>query len=45
MNRMPNMAQAGIYSSTMHYLKAVAAAGTDIQSRARRPLRETFIVQ
>jgi branched-chain amino acid transport system substrate-binding protein len=29
MNRMPNMAQAGIYSSTMHYLEAVAAAGTD----------------
>src|SRR5262249_49601644 len=29
MNRMPNMAQAGIYSSTTHYLKTVAAAGTD----------------
>ncbi|HYK18742.1 MAG TPA: ABC transporter substrate-binding protein [Bryobacteraceae bacterium] len=29
MNRMPNMTQAGIYSSTLHYLKAVAAAGTD----------------
>ena len=27
--QMPNMTQAGIYSSTMHYLKAVAAAGTD----------------
>jgi branched-chain amino acid transport system substrate-binding protein len=26
---MPNMAQAGIYSATMHYLKAVEAAGTD----------------
>jgi branched-chain amino acid transport system substrate-binding protein len=25
MNRMPNMTQAGIYSSTTHYLKAVAA--------------------
>ena len=27
--RMPTMVQAGIYSSTMHYLKAVEAAGTD----------------
>ena len=29
MNRMPNMAQAGIYSAAMHYLEAVQAAGTD----------------
>jgi len=29
MNKMPSMAQAGVYSSTMHYLKAVQAAGTD----------------
>lgn len=27
--RMPTMAQAGVYSSTMHYLNAVKAAGTD----------------
>ena len=27
--RMPTMVQAGIYSSTLHYLKAVKAAGTD----------------
>jgi branched-chain amino acid transport system substrate-binding protein len=27
--RMPTMVQAGIYSSTMHYLQAVKAAGTD----------------
>jgi branched-chain amino acid transport system substrate-binding protein len=26
--RMPNMSQAGIYSSTLHYLHAVAATGT-----------------
>jgi branched-chain amino acid transport system substrate-binding protein len=26
---MPNMSQAGTYSSVMHYLKAVQAAGTD----------------
>ena len=27
--KMPNMSQAGLYSSVMHYLKAVQAAGTD----------------
>jgi branched-chain amino acid transport system substrate-binding protein len=27
--RMPTMAQAGVYSSTMHYLNAVKALGTD----------------
>ena len=27
--KMPNMSQAGAYSSVMHYLKAVQAAGTD----------------
>lgn len=29
MKRMPHMGDAGDYSSTMHYLKAIAAAGTD----------------
>jgi branched-chain amino acid transport system substrate-binding protein len=29
MQRMPNMVQAGVYSSVMHYLKAVQEAGTD----------------
>jgi branched-chain amino acid transport system substrate-binding protein len=28
LNKMPNMLQAGAYSSTMHYLQAVQAAGT-----------------
>ncbi|MBB3014106.1 ABC transporter substrate-binding protein [Cupriavidus alkaliphilus] len=28
-NRMPNMSQAGTYGAVLHYLKAVAAAGTD----------------
>lgn len=28
-NRMPTMAQAGSYSATMHYLKAIESAGTD----------------
>jgi len=27
--QMPNMTQAGVYAATMHYLKAVQAAGTD----------------
>ncbi|HEX8168578.1 MAG TPA: ABC transporter substrate-binding protein [Beijerinckiaceae bacterium] len=27
--KMPNMSQAGLYSATTHYLKAVQAAGTD----------------
>jgi branched-chain amino acid transport system substrate-binding protein len=27
--KMPNSLQAGVYSSTMHYLKAIAQAGTD----------------
>lgn len=27
--KMPNMSQAGLYSSVLHYLKAVDAAGTD----------------
>ena len=31
--RMPTMVQAGDYSSTMHYLKAVKAAGTDEAGR------------
>ncbi|HZS82818.1 MAG TPA: ABC transporter substrate-binding protein [Stellaceae bacterium] len=28
LGKMPNMSQAGVYSSTMHYLAAVKAAGT-----------------
>ncbi|MGY4827712.1 ABC transporter substrate-binding protein [Sphaerotilaceae bacterium SBD11-9] len=29
MKKMPNMAQAGAYSATLHYLNAIKAAGTD----------------
>ncbi len=29
LRKMPNMSQAGAYSSVTHYLKAVQAAGTD----------------
>ncbi|HLT99899.1 MAG TPA: ABC transporter substrate-binding protein [Burkholderiaceae bacterium] len=37
---MPNMAHAGDYSSTMHYLKAVEAAGTDEPDAVSTKLRE-----
>jgi branched-chain amino acid transport system substrate-binding protein len=43
MNRMPNMTQAGIYSSTTHYLKAVAAAGTDETNAVMNKMRTTPI--
>jgi branched-chain amino acid transport system substrate-binding protein len=43
MNRMPNMTQAGIYSATMHYLKAVAAAGTDESTAVMERMRSTPI--
>ncbi|PRY65834.1 amino acid/amide ABC transporter substrate-binding protein (HAAT family) [Vreelandella songnenensis] len=36
--RMPTMVQAGIYSSTMHYLKAVEAAGTDEAQAVREQM-------
>jgi branched-chain amino acid transport system substrate-binding protein len=35
--------QAGIYSSTMHYLKAVAAAGTDETNAVMDKMRTTPI--
>ncbi|KPQ24137.1 ABC transporter substrate-binding protein [Halomonas sp. HL-93] len=38
--RMPTMVQAGIYSSTMHYLKAVEAAGTDDPETIRAKMAE-----
>ena len=43
MNRMPNMVQAGIYSATMHYLAAVAAAGTDDTQAVMEKMRTTPI--
>jgi branched-chain amino acid transport system substrate-binding protein len=43
MNRMPNMVQAGIYSATMHYLAAVAAAGTDETQAVMEKMRATPI--
>ncbi len=40
---MPNMAHAGDYSSTMHYLRAVEAAGTDDADAVSKKMRSTPI--
>ncbi len=39
--KMPTMVQAGDYSSTMHYLKAVQAAGTDDADEVMKKMRST----
>ncbi|MFZ5556033.1 MAG: ABC transporter substrate-binding protein [Pseudomonadota bacterium] len=39
--RMPTMVQAGDYSATMHYLKAVKAAGTDDTATVMAKMRAT----
>jgi branched-chain amino acid transport system substrate-binding protein len=43
MQKMPNMIQAGAYSSTMHYLKAVKAAGTDDTAAVMKQMKATPI--
>jgi branched-chain amino acid transport system substrate-binding protein len=40
MNRMPTMWQAGVYSSVMHYLKAIKAVGTDEPLQVAAKMRE-----
>ena len=40
MKRMPHMGDAGDYSSTMHYLKAIEAAGTDDAQAVMSKMRE-----
>ncbi len=40
MGRMPHMGDAGDYSSTMHYLKAIEAAGTDAADAVMAKMRE-----
>lgn len=40
---MPNMSQAGVYSSVMHYLKAIKAAGTDDTEAVMRQMKATPI--
>jgi branched-chain amino acid transport system substrate-binding protein len=39
--KMPTMVQAGVYSSTMHYLKAVQAAGTDEAGAVMAKMKST----
>ncbi len=39
--RMPTMVQAGVYSSTMHYLKAIKAAGTDDTATVMKKMKDT----
>ncbi|GHC37896.1 ABC transporter substrate-binding protein [Aidingimonas halophila] len=42
-DRMPNMAHAGNYSSTMHYLKAIEEAGSDDSAAVSEAMREMKI--
>ncbi|UHC17392.1 ABC transporter substrate-binding protein [Methylobacterium currus] len=39
--KMPNMSQAGVYSTVLHYLKAVQKAGTDETAPVMTAMRET----
>ena len=39
-DKVPNMTTAGIYSATLHYLKAVQAAGTDEPKAVMAKMRE-----
>src|SRR5580693_498366 len=39
-NKMPTMWQAGVYSSVIHYLKAVQAAGTDEPLKVAAKMRD-----
>ena len=41
--RMPTMVHAGVYSSVMHYLKAIRAAGTDDTQAVMGRMRSTPI--
>jgi branched-chain amino acid transport system substrate-binding protein len=48
MKKMPNMLQAGVYSSTLHYLKAVQATGTDDTDAVNKwmranPINDMFV--
>jgi branched-chain amino acid transport system substrate-binding protein len=40
LNKMPTMWQAGVYSSVMHYLKAVKATGGDAPLAVAAKMRE-----
>ena len=41
--RMPGMVQAGVYSSVLHYLRAVKAAGTSDATAVAAKMRETAV--
>jgi branched-chain amino acid transport system substrate-binding protein len=43
LHKMPDMSQAGVYSATMHYLQAVAAAGTTDTAAVMKKMEETPI--
>jgi branched-chain amino acid transport system substrate-binding protein len=43
MGKMPNMSQAGVYSSVTHYLKAIQAAGTTDTAPVMRKMKDTPI--
>ncbi len=43
MRRMPTMPQAGVYTATLHYLRAIQAAGTDDAGRVAEQMRATPI--
>jgi branched-chain amino acid transport system substrate-binding protein len=43
MKKMPNHSHAGVYSSVMHYLKAIETAGTDESGAVMRAMRNTPI--
>src|ERR1700680_1217871 len=43
MGRVPSAAQAGVYSSIMHYLKAVKAAGTTDSAAVMKIMKDTPI--
>jgi branched-chain amino acid transport system substrate-binding protein len=40
LNKMPTMWQAGVYSSVMHYLKAIAAVGSDEPLKVAQQMRD-----
>jgi branched-chain amino acid transport system substrate-binding protein len=47
-NKVPNMAQIGVYSATLHYLKAIAAVGTEetnaVNDKMRAmPVNDVFV--
>jgi branched-chain amino acid transport system substrate-binding protein len=42
-DKMPNELQAGLYSSVLHYLNAIKAAGTDATGPVMKAMRDTPI--